>query len=272
MQLRPLITTLVLSLAILDCYGDGIISFGPPPPPPPSGAPVAIPGPFITDQYTPVLIPFPSTNTAGDAVTYTATAQGGTVEVNGAFMTYTPDTNQYFLGGSISFTALDTVNNLSSSGSVTINFIYIPGPPIINFTVSPLINNFPGATNPVIIVTSNGASAAVTFDDAGTVTRDDTTPYVEWYEGTNLFGGNIDSGWISEGAGVHTITLWATDNLFTNSVSETFEVITPSTAAMDMENFVEQQGLSKKESRPLKRILSKAAHWADLNKPHRAYN
>jgi len=214
---------------------------------------------------------FPATNTVGDPVTYAAAAQDGTVEVNGAFITYTPDPNNYFLGDTLFFSALDTDTGLSYSSSVTINFIYIPGPPIINFTISPLITDFPGATNPVIIVASNGVPAAVTLDDTGTVTRDDTIPYVEWYDGTELVLSNEASGSLSELPGVYTITLWATDSLFTNSVSETFEVITASTAITDVKSFIEQLGLDRKDSAPLKRMLSKAIRWEGAGKPHRAY-
>lgn len=274
MQLRPLITTVVLLGAIIGCYGAEVIShwpYSPPPPPaPPSGAPVIIPGPFTTDQYTPVLIQFPPTNTVGDPVTYTASARGGTVEVDGLDMTYTPNTNQYFLGGAISFTALDTVSNLPFSGSIFINFIYIPGPPIVAFTISPL-TNFPGVTNQVIICASDGQPARIFFDDWGTVTRFEETPYVQWYEGTNLIGGNGEYGWVSEYPGVHTITLWATDFTYTNSLSETFEVITASTAATDLENLINESGVVEKDSRPFKRILFKAANWAAIGQPRRAY-
>ena len=273
MQIRPLVGALILFGAITGCYADGIISFWPPPPgSPPSGAPIAVPGPFITDQYTPVLIAFPATNSIGDPVTYTATAaQGGTVEVDGAFMTYTPDPSQYFLGGSISFSALDTVSDLAFTGVVDINFIYIPGPPIIDFTISPLINSFPGASNPVIIVPSNSVPAELTFDDSGTITRDDTAPFVQWSEETNVIAGDVNNGSISESPGVYSITLWATDNLFTNSESETFEVITASTAIMDLRNFIDQLGLDRRDSAPFRRMLSKAARWEGAVRPHRAY-
>lgn len=298
MQLRPFIATLLFSVAILSCYGDGIyygsggidgdgpyyssseggggggISIGGPLSTNGisiyAAAPIIVPGPFSTDQYTPLLIQFPPTNIIGDPVTYTATATGGTVEVDGLDMTYTPNTNKYFLGGTISFTAWDTVNKAGIPSILTINVIYIPGPPIVTFTLTPL-TNFPGVTNPVILCASNGAPAPVVFDDSGTVTRDDQPPYVEWYDGTNRIGGNVGDGWIAEAPGAHTITLWATDYTYTNSLSETFEIITASTAATDLENFIDQSGVPKKEGRPFKRILFKTAHWAAVGRPRRAY-
>lgn len=63
----------------------------------------------------------------------------------------------------------------------------------------------------------------------------------------------------------------ATDGVATNTGSQTIEILTPGGAVADLENYAAQSSLSKKSSRDLQRILSKAGKWVYEGKQRRAY-
>jgi hypothetical protein len=265
----------ILFAAAAACRGVGIIVWGPPPPPPPPPITVSIPGPFTTDQYTPVTIQLDTNDSVGNPVFYTASASNGRVEIQGYSMTYTPDTNRLFQGDTITFNASETqitygvyISHVVFTGNITV----LPTQPIISFTLSPAVN-LPGAVNPVVICASNNQQVLVEFDDSGTgMVSTNPFPLSEsWYEGTNCILTDARSGSILESLGSHTITMTATDFVVTNSGSETFDVITLGSAVTNLENYVAQSGVSQKNEQQLQRILFKASVWLDKGKERRAY-
>jgi hypothetical protein len=262
----------ILFAALAVGRGDIIIVYGPPPPPPPPPITVTVPGPFITDQYTPVATQLDTNDSVGNTVTYTASASNGTVEIQGYLLNYTPDTNRFFQGDTITFNAIETqimygiyISHVVFTGKITV----LPAQPVISFALSPV--NLPGSINPVVICTSNNQTVLVEFDGSGTVSTNSLAISETWYEGTNCILTNTQSGSIFESLGSHTITMIATDGVLTNSGSETFDVITLGSAVTNLENYVAQSGVPKKSGRQLQRILSKTSLWLGKGKERRAY-
>lgn len=274
MPFRQITTALILFGAIMGCYGDTIIiGLGPPPPPPPPPPkvyPVTVPGPFTIDECASVDIQLDPTNSFGDPVTYSATASNGTVTIDGTSMTYTPKTNSFLYSDQINFSANDPWVGSSFTGTISITFTPVPGPPVVSFTVSPLIS-FLGATNPVILCASNSQLVAINVDGSGTFDLDLLPAYLSWYDGTNCILTNATSGTAWLAPGHHTLSVVATDNTFTNSANTTFDVLTPGAAANDVETFVGQLPWGRKYILKLQRPLFKAAAWYDAGKPHKAY-
>ena len=209
----------------------------------------------------------------GNSVTYTASALHGMVEIQGYLMTYTPDTNHFFEGDTITFNAIETPliygfywPTVVFTGHITV----LPAQPIVSFTLSPI--NFPGAVNPVVMCASSNQSVLVEFDGSGTLSTNSFPISETWYDGTNCILANAQSGSIFESLGSHTITMSATDGVLTNCGSETFDVITLGTAVTNLENYVAQSGVPRKKERQLQRILFKSAVWLDKGKERRAYN
>lgn len=272
-KLRQRFVPVAILFTAVACRGQVIISFWFPPPPPPPPITVTVPGPFTTDQYTPVTIQLDTNDSIGNAVTYSASASNGTVEIQGYLMTYTPDTNRFFQGDTITFNAIETqimYGVYFPHVVFTENITLLPAQPVISFTLSPAVN-FPGAVDPVVICASNNQPVSVEFDGSGTVSTNSLPISGTWYEGTNCILTNAQSGSIFESLGSHTITMTATDGVLTNSGSETFDVITPGSAVANLENYVAQSGVPPKNGRQLQRILFKTSMWLDKGKERRAY-
>jgi hypothetical protein len=270
---RGVATILVLFGGITSCWASSGISRLPPnlPPPPPPGAPVTVPGPFQTDEYTPVTIQLDATNSIGDSVSYRAYAGAGTVQVDGTVMTYTPFTNHFFMGDTITFYALDFSTSpyfSVFSAGISISGTPVAGPPVISFNISEF-GSFPGTTNPVVFPT-NGP-ALISFDCVGTYSTELLPVIDSWYEGTNCVYHNEQYGGLWEYPGTHTITLSATDGISTNSESATFEVLAPGAASAYLENFVNQSALTPKTTRRLGSMLFKASNWFNKGRVRRGY-
>ncbi len=264
---RPLTATLIFFSAIMACRGLEETLWFPPPGP---AAPVAIPGPFTIGEGTSLVIQLDPTNSIGNPVAYTASASNGTVKIDGTTLTYTPNTNAFVFADQISLTAEDLSFYGFAGGTIFVEFTPVPGPPVMIFTVSPLAN-FPGATNPVILCSSNTQLVSLELNGSGTYDPNLVPVSLSWYDGTNCLLAGATSGTAPFNPGAHTISLCGTDGTFTNSASETIEILTPSAATQDLETFIGQLPVKKGTRRDLQRIVSKAHRWTDLGKSQRAY-
>jgi hypothetical protein len=240
-----------------------------PPVPPPPGAPVTVPGPFQTDEFTPIVIQLDPTNSIGDPVAYSGYAGYGAVQIDGTVMTYTPNTNHFFMGDTITFFARDISTGLVFTASFSISGTPVAGPPVIVYRISEF-GSFPGATNGVLFP-ADGQPALIYVNSIGSFSTELLPVTPSWYDGTNCILNNQPSGGLQVYAGAHTITLSVTDGISTSSESKSFEILSPASASAYLGDFVNQSGLAPKTTRRLSSMLFKASSWLSKGKVRRGY-
>ena len=228
-----------------------------------------IPGPVSLNEDTSVAINFFPTNNNGHTLTYVVHATHGTVSGSGTEWTYVPDTN-FFGAAPLGFSAYDALMNATYTSSVSITVNPEPDPPVANFTIPPAIF-FPGFTNPVVIAAACDQPAQLTFDGSASSDPDQDTLAYAWINETNYLGNGVTTTATLD-VGVHTVMLFVTDGIFTNSAAATFEVISPCAALANVQQICDQAVLPNKLDRRLRPMLTRASNQLAKGKTRNARN